>query len=81
MTMRLTEIKGRKTMEILADPRRKIPEWELQREYRCSYREQLSNTEKIIEGRWIGRVDYHPGDVVPISIDHEIAHDFGGLPD
>ena len=76
VTMRLTEIKGRKTVDILADPRRKIPEWELQREYRCTYREQLSETEKITAGRWIGRVDYHPGDAVPISLDEEIAKDF-----
>jgi putative ABC transport system permease protein len=77
VTMRIAEIKGRKAAEILADPQRKIPEWELQREYRCSYREQLSDTEKIIEGRWIGRVDYHSGDTVPISLDGEIAKDFG----
>ena len=77
VTMRLAEIKGRKTVDILADPQRKIPEWELQREYRCTYREQLSETEKITAGRWIGRVDYHPGDTVPISLDGEIAKDFG----
>lgn len=76
VTMRLTEVKGRKTVDILADPRRKIPEWELQREYRCTYREQLSDTEKITAGRWIGRVDYRPGDTVPISLDAEIAKDF-----
>src|SRR5438309_4738263 len=74
--MRLAGIKGRKTEEILADPHRKIPEWELQREYRCTYREQLSDTEKITAGHWIGRVDYHPGDTVPISLDGEIAKDF-----
>ena len=77
VTMRLTEIKGQKTADILADPRRKIPEWELQREYRCTYREQLSDTEKIVAGRWIGRVDYHAGETVPISLDGEIAKDFG----
>lgn len=76
VTMRLAEIKGRKTANILADPKRKIPEWQLQREYRCTYREQLANTEKITAGAWIGRVDYKPGDVVPISIDKEIAGDF-----
>ncbi len=76
VTMRLAEIKGRKTEEILADPSRKIPEWELQREYRSTYRETLSETEKIVGGKWIGRVDYKPGDVVPISLDKEIAHDF-----
>ncbi|MGI8821128.1 MAG: ABC transporter permease [Chthoniobacterales bacterium] len=77
VTMRLMEIKGRKTSEILADPKRKISEWQLQREYRCTYREKLASTEKITAGQWIGRVDYHPGDVVPISIDKEIAKDFG----
>ncbi len=76
VTMRLAEIKGRKTADILADPKRKIPEWQLQREYRCTYRETLSETEKVVSGKWIGRVDYKPGDVVPISIDREIARDF-----
>ena len=76
VTMRLTEIKGRKTSDILADPKRKIPEWQLQREYRSTYREKLAETEKVVAGEWIGRVGYNPGDVVPISIDKEIARDF-----
>ncbi len=76
VTMRLTEIKGHKTSDILADPKNKIPEWELEREYRSTYRGDLSDTEKITDGRWIGRVDYHPGDRVPISLDKEIAKDF-----
>jgi len=76
VTMRLVEIKGRKTVDILADPRRKIPEWELQREYRSTYRAQLSETEKITAGNWIGHFDYHPGETVPISLDGEIAKDF-----
>jgi putative ABC transport system permease protein len=76
VTMRLVEIKGRKTTDILADPKRTIPEWELEREYRSTFREQLTNTEKITAGKWIGRVNYKPRDVVPISIDKEIARDF-----
>jgi putative ABC transport system permease protein len=77
VAMRLAEIKGRKTNDIMADPQHKIPDWELEREYRSTYREQLSDTEKITDGRWIGRVDYRPGDIVPISLDKEIAKDFG----
>ncbi|MGI9088702.1 MAG: ABC transporter permease [Chthoniobacterales bacterium] len=77
VTMRLAEIKGRRTEEILADPARKIPEWELQREYRSTYRDALAETEKIVAGNWIGHVDYHPGETVPVSLDKEIAHDFG----
>ena len=76
VTMRLAEIKGRRTSEILSDPRRTIPEWELEREYRSTYREKLSDTEKIIAGQWIGRLDYHHGDTVPISLDRDIAKDF-----
>ena len=76
VAMRLDKIKGRKTSDILADPQHKIPDWELEREYRSTYREQLSETEKMTNGHWIGRVDYHPGDVVPISLDKEIAKDF-----
>jgi putative ABC transport system permease protein len=76
VTMRLTEIKGRLTSDILADKARKIPEWQLQREYRSTYRETLADTEKIVAGRWVDHVDYKPGDVVPISLDKEIAHDW-----
>jgi putative ABC transport system permease protein len=77
VTMRLAEVKGRRTAEILLDPQRKTPEWELEREYRTTYRDHLTDTEKITAGRWIGRVDYHPGDTVPISLDGDIAKDLG----
>jgi putative ABC transport system permease protein len=77
VTMRLIEVMGRKSSDILADPQHKIPDWELEREYRSTYREQLSETEKITDGSWISRIDYHPGDVVPISLDREIAKDLG----
>ncbi len=76
VTMRLLEIRGRKTSDILADPHRKIPEWELEREYRSTYREETTGTEQITAGQWVGRITYHPGDVVPISLDREIAQDF-----
>jgi putative ABC transport system permease protein len=77
VTMRLTEVKGRRTAEILLDPQRTTPEWELEREYRTTYREQLTDTEKISAGEWIGRVEYKPGDQVPISLDADIAKDLG----
>jgi putative ABC transport system permease protein len=75
VTMRLTEVKGRRTSEILLDPKRKTPEWELEREYRTTYRDQLTETETLEAGKWIGRVDYRPGDSVPISLEAEIAKD------
>ena len=77
VTMRLVEVKGRKSSDILKDPGHKVPEWELEREYRSTYRADLSETEKITAGQWIGRIDYHPGDTVPISVEQDIAKDLG----
>jgi putative ABC transport system permease protein len=77
VTMRLLEVKGRKASEMLKDPQNKAPEWELEREYRSTYRAQLSETEKITAGKWVSRVDYHPGDTVPISVEQDIAKDLG----
>ena len=62
VTMRLTEVKGRKSSDILKDPQQKVPKWELEREYRSTYRPDLSETEKITAGKWVGHFDYHPGD-------------------
>ncbi len=76
VTMRLSSIKGRPVSEILADPARKIPEWQLEREYRSTFRDHLTGTEKITAGAWIGRVTYQAGDVVPISLDRELARDW-----
>jgi len=77
VTMRLVEVKGRKASDLLRDPEHKIPEWELEREYRSTYRAELSETEKITAGTWIGRFTGQPGEVVPISLEQEIARDLG----
>jgi putative ABC transport system permease protein len=75
--MRLLEVKGRKSSAILKDPQNRAPEWELEREYRSTYRAQLSETEKIAAGKWVGLVEYHPADTVPISLEQDIAKDLG----
>ena len=77
VTMRLVEVKGRKSSDMLKDPQHKVPEWELEREYRSTYRAELSETEKITAGKWIGHFDYQPGEMVPISVEQEIAKDLG----
>jgi putative ABC transport system permease protein len=77
VTMRLVEVKGRKSSEILKDPKRKAPEWELEREYRSTYRAELSETEKLTAGKWVEHVEYRPGDTVPVSVEQEIARDLG----
>jgi putative ABC transport system permease protein len=77
VTMRLVEVKGRRAADLLKDPQQKIPEWELEREYRSTYRADLSETEKITAGQWIGHFDHHPGERVPVSVEQDIAKDLG----
>ncbi|MBA2433789.1 MAG: ABC transporter permease [Chthoniobacterales bacterium] len=77
VTMRLVEVKGRKSSDLLKDPQRKTPEWELEREYRSTYRDTLSETEKITAGTWVGHFDYRPGETVPVSVEQDIARDLG----
>lgn len=72
VTMRLQTINGRTVEEIKGDPNRRTPGWVLNREYRSTYREHLTETEKLVAGEWIGRVeaDREP---VPISVEDGVA--------
>ena len=46
--MRLVEVKGRKASDLLKDPQHKIPEWELEREYRSTYRAELRDRKSVV---------------------------------
>src|SRR5262245_3859019 len=72
VTMRLTAIKNRPVQEIRDDPKMKISDWALRREYRSTYRSRLGQAERIINGTWQGRVE--PGtQPIPVSLEKGIA--------
>ncbi|MGH7886422.1 MAG: ABC transporter permease, partial [Candidatus Binatia bacterium] len=72
VTMRLTSVKGRNVEELRADAAARIPDWALRREYRSTYRAELTGTEAIIKGQWQGKVDgrIQP---VPVSVEKGLA--------
>jgi len=72
--MKLQAINGRTVDELKADSTSEIREWVLDREYRVTYRDSLTNSEKLTEGIWRGKVE-HPGDSVFISIADNFADD------
>ncbi len=76
VTNRLLEINRRPVAAILKDPTSKIPEWTLRREYRSSYRDHLTDTEKLLEGEWVSRVD-DPTQPIPVSVEIGLAKDMG----
>ncbi len=74
ITMRISSVKGRAVADILKDGKSRVPGWTLRREYRSTYRSELSDSEKISAGHFTGRAS--PGDEpVPISIEDNLARD------
>jgi len=74
--MRLTEIKGVPVQELASDDKKKIPKWILRREFRSTFRTELTDTEKLISGEWIS--NYNPtehGKSVPVSFEKKLAED------
>lgn len=72
VTMRIARLRGRDPYDWQHDTRAELPEWALQREYRSTYRGELSATEDLRAGTWEGRAA--PGqEVIPISFEEGIA--------
>lgn len=74
VTMRIKGLQGRTVEEILADRGSGIPGWTLRREYRSTFRGELTGTEILIEGTFTGRVG-EGTETVPISIEEGLARD------
>jgi putative ABC transport system permease protein len=73
VTMRLRALKGRPIEQILKD-RGSIPGWTLRREYRSTFRGELTETEKVIAGNFDARVAEDAA-VIPISVEEGLAKD------
>ncbi|MGC4072755.1 MAG: ABC transporter permease, partial [Nibricoccus sp.] len=73
VTMRLRAIKGRTVEQILKE-RGSIPAWTLRREYRSTFRGELSETEKVKAGVFEGKVPAE-AQVIPISVEEKLARD------
>lgn len=74
VTMRLQAINGISTGAILEDSTRSARRWALNREYRSTYRDTLTNSETLVDGNWIGHVEYSEAPV-PISIEQDLMSD------
>jgi putative ABC transport system permease protein len=77
--MRIDSVKGRAAAELLAieDDKQRPERWTLRREYRSSYRDAPSSTERVVAGSW-----WRPGEwrgrragSVPVALDANIAHE------
>ncbi|MGV8880497.1 MAG: ABC transporter permease [Sphingobacteriaceae bacterium] len=56
VTMRLMEINGHTAADVKKDSTLKISSGPFAREFRVTYRDSLTSSEKITDGKWVGRV-------------------------
>ncbi|WP_036822994.1 ABC transporter permease [Polaribacter sp. Hel1_85] len=73
ITMRMEKIRGKTVNEIRNDTTTRMRKWMLNREFRVSYRNALTETEELLEGEFIGKAVQ--GTPVPISIADNLAED------
>tara|TARA_R100001143_G_scaffold58746_1_gene56814 strand:- start:22909 stop:25461 length:2553 start_codon:yes stop_codon:yes gene_type:complete len=74
VSMRLSELKGMSVSEARADTTIRLSRWALSREYRVTYREELNESETLLEGEWVGEAD-GLSSIIPISVEAEIMQD------
>lgn len=71
VNMRMTEIKGRNAASYKKDSLAWGKRRALEREYRVTYRDSLSDSEKIVSGKWTGTVS--SGQPVNVSLEEGFA--------
>jgi putative ABC transport system permease protein len=69
VTMRLENINGKRKEQFSKDS---LPDWVFNREYRVTFRDTLSDTEKLVAGKLGGKVS-SPSDTIYISMDEGYA--------
>jgi len=71
VTIRLEKINGKTEADVKKDTTLKISPHAFTYEYRVTYRDSLTATEKILKGEWVGKAD--AGKEVPVSIEENFS--------
>jgi putative ABC transport system permease protein len=73
VTMRMHKIKDRLVNDLRSDTTRQVRGWILNHEFRTTYRDELVESERLLEGEWITSIP--SGEPIKISISDNIAED------
>ena len=74
VTMRVAALRGKPVAEMLRDRGSGVAGWTLRREYRSTYRGELTDTEKLLSGTFVGAAPAG-AERVPVSIEEGLARD------
>jgi putative ABC transport system permease protein len=72
VTMRLEKMDGVSVIQLAEDSTTKRESWALEREYRCTYRDSLIDTERVTEGEFLNQSKGQNG-IVYVSIAERVA--------
>src|SRR6185437_10647521 len=72
VTIRIEKINGKTSADIKKETHSKIPAHTFSNEYRVTYRDSLTASEKILKGEWVGKAE--PGKEIPISIEESFSN-------
>jgi putative ABC transport system permease protein len=71
ITVRIEKINGKTAADLKKDTTLKISRHAFSNEYRVTYRDTLTRTEKIIKGEWVGKAE--AGKEIPVSIEDNFS--------
>ncbi|HWZ13637.1 MAG TPA: FtsX-like permease family protein [Mucilaginibacter sp.] len=71
VTVRIEKINGKTAEEVKKDTASKISPHAFSNEYRVTFRDTLTPSEKILTGAWIGKAE--PGKEVPVSVEEHFS--------
>ena len=76
VSMRIEALKGELVTDLVKDPESNVPGWTLRRDFRSTYRENLTSSEKLTKGEWIPRVENYDFETpAPVSLEEGMAKD------
>jgi len=70
---RVTAINAIDVDSLLNEPERRVDQWAVRREYRHTYRDTLTATEAMVEGKWFDEAAAAPPGVARVSIERDAA--------
>src|SRR6478735_3174591 len=68
VTLRIEEINGKNAEQVKHDTTSKVPRWAFESEFRVTYRDTLTSSEKLVAGK-LGQRLRSPNDVIYTSMD------------
>ncbi|HUH32390.1 MAG TPA: FtsX-like permease family protein [Daejeonella sp.] len=75
VTMRLNEVNGKSASDVKKDSTIRISKRAFEREYRVTYRDSLTISESITEGKWSGKAE--PGKPIYVSLEEGFGERIG----